>query len=140
MRLSPKGSANATPYVVFTGGEPLLQLDTPLIDKLHQQGFEVAVETNGTLRPLPALIGYALAPKVVISLVITQGNELKLVYPQADALPPVFEDLAFTHFFLQPMDVSPLGQQSDTIAQATDYCMANPQWRLTLQIPQNRRV
>ncbi|MBE0404770.1 7-carboxy-7-deazaguanine synthase [Halomonas citrativorans] len=132
--LWPKGSANATPYVVFTGGEPLLQLDTPLIDKLHQQGFEVAVETNGTLLPPPGIDWLCVSPKGSNPLAITQGNELKLVYPQANALPPAFEDLAFTHFFLQPMDVSPLGLQSDTIAQATDYCMANPQWRLTLQI------
>ena len=132
--LWPKDASNAIPYVVFTGGEPLLQLDAPLIDMLHDEGFEIAVETNGTLPPPPGIDWLCVSPKGNNALAVSGGSELKLVFPQVDAPPEHFKHLAFDHFFLQPMDVSPLGQQADMIASATEYCMANPQWRLSLQM------
>ncbi|GEN29230.1 7-carboxy-7-deazaguanine synthase [Halovibrio variabilis] len=125
---------SATPYVVFTGGEPLLQLDTALIATLHSHGFEVAVETNGTLAPPPGIDWLCVSPKGGNSLVVTKGDELKLVFPQADAPPEQFASLGFRHFFLQPMDLAPLNQDKTTVAETTAYCMANPQWRLSLQM------
>ncbi len=119
-----------TPYVIFTGGEPALQLDEALVDSCHAHGFEVAIETNGT-RPLPAGIDWVcVSPKADSELVITQGDELKLVYPQPAALPERFEQLQFSHFFLQPMD-GPLREMftRDTV----QFCLRNPQWRLSLQ-------
>tara|TARA_R110002012_G_scaffold58491_4_gene151849 strand:- start:483 stop:1127 length:645 start_codon:yes stop_codon:yes gene_type:complete len=132
--LWPNHSTEATPYVVFTGGEPLLQLDTPLIAALHHLGFEVAVETNGTLTPPPGIDWLCVSPKGSNSLVITQGDELKLVFPQHDAPPEQFSALGFRHFFLQPMDLAPLQQSNNTVADTTAYCMAHPQWRLSLQM------
>ncbi|MDI5892224.1 7-carboxy-7-deazaguanine synthase [Halomonas rhizosphaerae] len=123
----------ATPYVVFTGGEPLLQLDERLIHEMHARGFEVAVETNGTL-PAPAGIDWlCVSPKGENRLAITQGDELKLVHPQADAPPEHFAGLAFAHFFLQPMDAAPAGLRGDGMAETVTYCLAHPQWRLSLQ-------
>lgn len=117
-------------YVVCTGGEPLLQLDAPLIAALHERGFEIAIETNGTL-PAPAGIDWiCVSPKSTAPLALTAGNELKLVFPQADAMPETFESLAFDHFFLQPLD----GPARETnTARAVDYCKAHPRWRLSLQ-------
>ena len=126
--------SHATPYVVFTGGEPLLQLDAALIATLHSHEFEVAVETNGTLAPPPGIDWLCVSPKGSNPLAITQGDELKLVYPQVDAPPEQFSGLGFRHFFLQPMDLAPLNQDKTTVAEATAYCMANPQWRLSLQM------
>ncbi len=118
------------PYVVCTGGEPLLQLDTALIDALHQQGFEIAVETNGTL-PVPDAIDWVcVSPKADAELVQRSGDELKLVYPQPLALPEQFNSLGFTHFYLQPMD-GPL-QRMNT-QDSIRFCLANPQWKLSLQ-------
>jgi 7-carboxy-7-deazaguanine synthase (Cx14CxxC type) len=118
------------PYVVCTGGEPLLQLDAPLIDALHAVGFEIAIETNGTL-PAPSGIDWiCVSPKAGADFVQTRGHELKLVYPQEGAEPASFAHLAFEHFFLQPMDG--LLRQKHTDA-ATRYCMAHPRWRLSLQ-------
>ncbi|MFM2346588.1 MAG: 7-carboxy-7-deazaguanine synthase [Pseudomonadota bacterium] len=123
--------AGGRPYVVCTGGEPLLQLDEALIEALHARGFEVAVETNGT-QPAPAGLDWiCVSPKADAPLVLTQGHELKLVYPQPLAPPERFAGLAFDHFFLQPMDG--LARQANTRA-ATDYCMAHPQWRLGVQM------
>jgi 7-carboxy-7-deazaguanine synthase (Cx14CxxC type) len=117
-------------YVVCTGGEPLLQLDAPLIEALHAQGFEIAIETNGTL-PAPAGINWiCVSPKADARLVQRSGDELKLVYPQPGAEPERYERLAFTHFFLQPMD-SP-ARDANTRA-AAEYCLAHPSWRLSLQ-------
>jgi 7-carboxy-7-deazaguanine synthase (Cx14CxxC type) len=117
-------------YVVCTGGEPLLQLDEPLIDALHVLGFTVAVETNGT-RPAPQGVDWiCVSPKAGAPLALTEGDELKLVYPQADARPEQFSSLAFRHFFLQPMDGPHLTANT---AAATAYCLAHPQWRLSLQ-------
>ena len=118
------------PCVVCTGGEPLLQLDEAAIDALHAQGFEVAVETNGT-QPAPAGLDWiCVSPKADAPLVLTAGHELKLVYPQPLAPPERFEGLAFQHFFLQPMD-GLLHQQHTKAAIA--YCLAHPRWRLSVQ-------
>jgi 7-carboxy-7-deazaguanine synthase len=118
------------PLVVCTGGEPLLQLDEPLIDALHALGFEVAVETNGT-QPAPAGLDWiCVSPKADAPLVLTRGHELKLVYPQPAAMPERFAALDFEHFFLQPMDG--LEQRRNTRL-AIDYCLAHPQWRLSVQ-------
>lgn len=123
-------SAGGTPLVVCTGGEPLLQLDLPLIDALHAQGFEIAVETNGTQPIPPGLNWVCVSPKAGSELVATAGDELKLVFPQPGAMPEQYEQLAFRHFFLQPMD-GPLREQHTQAAVA--HCMSHPRWRLSLQ-------
>lgn len=117
-------------FVVCTGGEPLLQMDSALIDALHARGFEIAVETNGTVAAPSGLDWICVSPKASAPVVQTTGNELKLVFPQPDALPERFEGMAFRHFFLQPMDG--LAQAANTEA-AVRYCMEHPQWRLSLQ-------
>lgn len=117
-------------YVVFTGGEPLLQLDGPLIAALHERGFKIAIETNGTL-PVPAGLDWVcVSPKAGAELVVTQGDELKLVYPQDGAAPVRYENMAFKHLFLQPMDGPMRAAHS---REAVAYCMAHPRWRLSLQ-------
>ena len=118
------------PYVVCTGGEPLLQLNAELIEALHEKGFEIAIETNGTIEPPPGIDWICVSPKAGAPLTLTTGNELKLVYRQEDALPEAFVDLDFDHFFLQPMD-GPLREQFTRDAMA--YCLAHPKWRLSLQ-------
>ncbi len=124
----PAGAAHR--LVVLTGGEPLLQVDTALVEALHAQGFRIAVETNGTLPPPPGIDWLCMSPKGDAPTVITQGQELKLVYPQAGVDPARFEGLNFTHFFLQPLD-GPLRRQH---TQATvDYCLQHPRWRLSVQ-------
>lgn len=117
-------------FVVCTGGEPLLQLDVPLVDALHDAGFEVAVETNGT-QPAPAGLDWiCVSPKAGADLVLTAGDELKLVFPQVGAEPDRFEGLDFPRLLLQPMDGPDV--ESNT-RQAVEYCLENPQWRLSLQ-------
>ncbi len=116
--------------VVCTGGEPLLQLDAPLVEVLRALGFEVAVETNGTLEPPAGDLWLTVSPKAGAPFNLRHGSELKLVFPQAGAEPDRFEKLAFDHFFLQPMD-SP--DRDRNTALATEYCLAHPQWRLSLQ-------
>jgi 7-carboxy-7-deazaguanine synthase len=124
------GSAPEHRLVVCTGGEPLLQLDPALIDALHARGFLIAVETNGT-QPAPAGLDWiCVSPKADAPLVLTSGQELKLVYPQPKAMPERFEHLAFDHFFLQPMDGP--DREANTAA-AIAYCLENPRWRLGLQ-------
>jgi 7-carboxy-7-deazaguanine synthase len=118
------------PYVVCTGGEPLLQLDSALIAALHDQGFEIAIETNGTLEPPPGIDWICVSPKAQAEQVLKHGDELKLVYPQLGGPPDRYADQDFRHFFLQPMD-SP-ERQANTEA-ATAYCLKHPQWRLSLQ-------
>lgn len=118
------------PLVVCTGGEPLLQLDGPAIDALHALGFEVAVETNGTQPALPGLDWVCVSPKANAPLVLTSGDELKLVYPQDLALPERFEGLGFRHLLLQPMDGPDLAANTEA---AVAYCLAHPAWRLSLQ-------
>ena len=123
-------AAGGKPYIVFTGGEPLLQLDAELIRILHNRRFEVAVETNGTLAPPPGIDWICVSPKAEAALVLKKGDELKLVYPQEGAEPARFEDLNFEHFFLQPMDGA--DRAANTRA-AVAFCLRNPRWRLSLQ-------
>ena len=127
---SGRPSERENKYVVCTGGEPLLQLDAELIDALHDRGFEVAVETNGT-RPAPASLDWiCVSPKAGAPFVQRSGSELKLVYPQPDAPPEKFADLEFRHFFLQPMDGPEVGENTE---RAIAYCLAHPRWRLSVQ-------
>lgn len=121
---------HAAPYVVCTGGEPLLQLDAPLIAALKARGFDIAVETNGT-QPAPAGLDWiCVSPKADAPVVLTAGQELKLVFPQAAALPERFADMAFERFWLQPMDGP--DREAHTAA-AFQYCLRHPQWRLSIQ-------
>lgn len=123
-------SGEGRPYVVCTGGEPLLQLDAAAVDALHLAGFEVAVETNGTQPAPPGLDWLCVSPKANAPLALVAGDELKLVYPQADAPPERFAMLDFRHFSLQPMDGPHTAANTDA---AVAYCLAHPQWRLSLQ-------
>ena len=125
----PQGVAG-TPLVVCTGGEPLLQLDAPLVEALKGRGFSIAVETNGTLEPPAGDLWLTVSPKAGAPFVLKRGSELKLVYPQPGAEPEKFAGLAFDHFFLQPMD-SP--ERERNTALAIEYCLAHPEWRLSLQ-------
>jgi 7-carboxy-7-deazaguanine synthase len=122
--------AGGRPLVVCTGGEPLLQLDPALIDGFHASGFEIAVETNGTVTPPAGIDWLCVSPKAGAPLLVTGGSELKLVYPQEGAEPWRYEHLDFAHFFLQPMD-GPV-QAANTEA-AVQFCLAHPRWRLSLQ-------
>jgi 7-carboxy-7-deazaguanine synthase len=116
--------------VVFTGGEPLLQLDAALIKAMHRAGFEVAIETNGTL-PVPAGVDWVcVSPKMGAPLVVRAGNEIKVVIPQAGQVLDDYASLAFDHYFVQAMD-GPL--QKENLRMAIDYCKAHPQWKLSLQ-------
>lgn len=124
------GGPSAHRLVVLTGGEPLLQVDDALIAALHARGFEIAVETNGTVEPPAGIDWICVSPKGLAPLAIDGGDELKLVYPQADAAPERFQSLRFSHFLLQPMDGP--AQAQNTVA-AVDYCLKHPQWRLSLQ-------
>jgi 7-carboxy-7-deazaguanine synthase len=120
----------ASKYVVFTGGEPLLQLDAALIDGMHACGFEIAIETNGTL-PVPVGVDWiCVSPKMGSDLVVHKGNELKVVIPQADQKLQAYEGLEFDHFFVQPMD-GPAAERN--IRLAIDVCKRNPKWKLSLQ-------
>jgi len=121
---------NGRPYVVCTGGEPLLQIDDALVCALHARGFEVGVETNGTLLPPDGIDWICVSPKADAELKLRRGNELKLIYPQARGEPERYADLAFDNFFLQPMD-SP--ERDANTRAATAYCLAHPKWRLSLQ-------
>ena len=125
--LWPGGGA---PLVVCTGGEPLLQLDPPLIDALHAAGFEIAVETNGTIAAPAGIDWICVSPKSTAPLKQTSGQELKLVYPQTDAPPEAFAHLDFEQFRLQPMDGP---NQMENAEAAYRYCLAHPKWRLSLQ-------
>ncbi len=118
------------PYVVCTGGEPLLQLDTPLIEAFHAQSFEVAVETNGTIAAPDGLDWICMSPKAGTDIAVASGHELKLVFPQPGAEPERFEAMDFQNFFLQPMD-GPDRERNTRMC--LEYCMAHPQWRLSLQ-------
>ncbi len=118
------------PYAVCTGGEPLLQLDEPLIEALHARGFKIAIETNGTQLPPSGIDWICVSPKANAPLVLTSGDELKLVFPQEGAAPSCFEHLDFRHFFLQPMDGPELRANIEAAAR---YCLTHPRWRLSLQ-------
>jgi 7-carboxy-7-deazaguanine synthase (Cx14CxxC type) len=118
------------PFVVCTGGEPLLQVDAALVEAFHSRNCEIAIETNGTREPPPGIDWICVSPKANAPFVLTRGDELKLVYPQPGAEPERFAGLPFKHFFLQPMDGPE--QQSNT-KEAIAYCLKNPRWRLSLQ-------
>jgi 7-carboxy-7-deazaguanine synthase (Cx14CxxC type) len=125
-----RAAHEARPYVVCTGGEPLPQLDAPVVRALHAAGFEIAIETNGTL-PAPAGLDWiTVSPKAGAALALDTGDELKLVYPQEGADPAAFERLAFRYFFLQPMDGPERAAHTEA---AIRYCLAHPRWRLSLQ-------
>lgn len=124
------GNGGTIPFVVMTGGEPLLQVDAALIEALHARGFEIAVETNGTIEAPDGIDWICVSPKADADLKQVTGNELKLVYPQAKALPERFEGMAFDYFMLQPMD----GPDAAANTKAcVDYCRDHPTWRLSLQ-------
>lgn len=118
------------PFVVCTGGEPLLQLDQELVVAFHNEGFEIAIETNGTRLPPSGIDWICVSPKTGSQLTLLYGNELKLVFPQEGTAPEQFESLRFDHYFLQPMD----GPERDVNTRLTvQYCLAHPKWRLSLQ-------
>jgi 7-carboxy-7-deazaguanine synthase len=122
--------ARGKPYVVCTGGEPLLQLDKALISALHDVGFEIGIETNGTLLPPPGIDWICVSPKAQAEQKLKRGDELKLIYPQAGAEPDSYVGQDFRNFFLQPMDNA---DRAANTGAATEYCLKNPQWRLSLQ-------
>ncbi|MGH8678815.1 MAG: 7-carboxy-7-deazaguanine synthase [Burkholderiales bacterium] len=126
----PTGDRSGKRFVVCTGGEPMLQLDEPLIEALHAKGFEVAVETNGTQTAARGIDWICVSPKAGAPLVLDSGNELKLVFPQPDAMPEQFETLNFERFFLQPMDGPHVAKNTEL---AVEYCKTHPKWRLSLQ-------
>jgi 7-carboxy-7-deazaguanine synthase (Cx14CxxC type) len=118
------------PFIVCTGGEPLLQLDQALIDALHDKGFIIADESNGPIQPPIGIDWLCISPKIGSEMIVTKGEELKLVYPQDGGDPKQFEHLDFDHFYLQPMD-SPMVMENTQ--KAVDYCKANPKWHLSVQ-------
>lgn len=126
----PQGDGGR-PYVVCTGGEPLLQLDAPLIEALYAHGFKIAAETNGTIAAPDGIDWICVSPKGCADLVQRSGDELKFVYPQADADPADFSALPFRHFFIQPMDGPDL---ATNIEKSVAYCLTNPRWRLSMQM------
>lgn len=126
----PSTASGARALVVFTGGEPLLQLDVPLVAAMHRHGFEIAVETNGTLPAPPGIDHLCVSPKAGAPLLLRAGQELKLVYPQDGADPEAFAALDFSAFFLQPMDGP---DYAANLAATVAYCMAHPRWRMSLQ-------
>ena len=123
-------TSRGKPYVVCTGGEPALQLDAALVAAFHEENFEIAIETNGTLPLADGIDWVCVSPKAGTTLDILRGSELKLVFPQAGAEPELFADLDFENFYLQPMD-SPLRDINTQLA--LDFCLKNPQWKLSLQ-------
>lgn len=121
------------PFVVLTGGEPLLQVDEKLIDTLHQYQFEVAIETNGTKTVPNGIDWICMSPKANAPIILDKGDELKLVYPQTELMPEAVADLDFNHFYLQPMDDKDPKITQQNVKQAVEYCLKNPQWQLSLQ-------
>ena len=124
------GNSMSRPFVVCTGGEPLLQLNSALLGAFESLGFEVAAETNGTQVPPKGRLWLTVSPKANASLILTSGDELKLVYPQEGMDPERFEKLEFKHFLLQPMDGA---RRAENTAAALTYCLAHPKWRLSVQ-------
>lgn len=125
------GNSGTRPYVVLTGGEPMLQVDEFLIDALHAAGFEIGIETNGTISVPRSIDWICVSPKAGAPLVQRSGDELKLVYPQSDLAPVEVEGLDFNHFLLQPLDEG--AHTPVNVRAATQYCLAHPKWRLSLQ-------
>jgi 7-carboxy-7-deazaguanine synthase (Cx14CxxC type) len=128
--LAAWGPSDVNRLIVCTGGEPLLQLDTPLIDALHARGFRIAVESNGTVPAPPGIDWLCISPKAGAETVQRSGDELKLVFPQAGLMPDAVEGWDFRHFFIQPMDGP---AQAENVRAAIDWCLKNPKWRLSLQ-------
>jgi 7-carboxy-7-deazaguanine synthase len=126
----PANSQGGTPFVVCTGGEPLLQLDPPLVDAFHDAGFEIAIETNGTKLPPAGIDWICVSPKADADLVLRTGDEIKLVFPQTRGEPERYADLDFRHFYIQPMDGPHLAEHTQA---AIDYCLHHPRWRLSVQ-------
>ena len=129
LSLWPKDQSS-TPYVVCTGGEPLLQMDDDLIFSIHDAGFEIGIETNGTINPPKNIDWVCVSPKAKTNLIIKKGNELKIVYPQYGMNPKKYEDLEFEHFFIQPMDGK---NQKNAIKKSKEFVMKHPLWKLSLQ-------
>jgi len=127
---APSKSNRGKPYVVCTGGEPLLQLDKGLVAALHEEGFEIGIETNGTLLPPSGIDWVCVSPKADAEQKLKHGDELKLIYPQAGAAPERYAGQDFRNFFLQPMDNADRAANTEA---ATRYCLEHPQWRLSLQ-------
>ncbi|MFK4753916.1 7-carboxy-7-deazaguanine synthase [Oceanobacter antarcticus] len=139
-------NSDVSPFIVCTGGEPALQLDGTLVEAMHKRGFEIAIETNGTL-PLPEGIDWiCLSPKENSDVILQQCHELKLVYPQPGAMPDQFRHIEATHRYLQPMDMTAIRQSparehiplftpqdTDPVQAAVHYCLANPEWKLSVQ-------
>lgn len=128
----PKNS-RVHPFVVLTGGEPLLQVDDELVNTLHKHQFEIAVETNGTKTAPQNIDWICMSPKANAPIILDKGHELKLVYPQAELMPERVADLEFEFFYLQPMDDKDPKISQENIKQAVAYCLAHPQWKLSLQ-------
>lgn len=124
-------SERIAPLVVCTGGEPALQLDAELVDAFHEKGFQVAIETNGTIELASNIDWVCVSPKSTSKLVVTSGDELKLVYPQGDALPENFTNLNFENFFIQPMDGPKVAENTRKVI---DFCKGNPEWRISVQM------
>lgn len=125
-----ESAKSAKPFVVCTGGEPLLQMDELLINSFHDSGFEIAIETNGTLLPPPGIDWICVSPKAGVDFVLKKGDELKIVYPQSGIDPKNHAHLEFDYFSLQPMDGPNLKENIDLTVQ---YCLKHPQWRMSLQ-------
>jgi 7-carboxy-7-deazaguanine synthase (Cx14CxxC type) len=130
VRRAWRGNGSGRPFVVCTGGEPLLQLDRAAVDALHAAGFEVAIETNGTMVPPAGIDWICVSPKAEATTVLRRGDELKLVFPQDGAPPVAYEGWDFRYFFLQPMDGPDLTANTEA---ALAYCLQHPRWRLSLQ-------
>jgi 7-carboxy-7-deazaguanine synthase (Cx14CxxC type) len=123
-------SENKNVFVVCTGGEPALQIDDELVSCFHEHGIEIAIETNGTV-PLPEAIDWVcVSPKADTEIIVTKGNEIKLVFPQKENTPTQYESLEFDHFYLQPLDDD---HQKDHIRACVEYCLHHPLWKLSLQ-------
>ena len=133
----PKTADSCQPFVVCTGGEPLLQVDEELIRSLHNRNFKVAIETNGTILPPVGIDWICVSPKADAFLALRSGNELKLVYPQKNTESQLYVDLKFDFFFLQPMDGD--NRETNTFL-ALEYCKSNPKWRLSLQTHKILRI
>lgn len=126
----PDNHLSVSPYVVCTGGEPALQLDQALVDVLHDANITIAIETNGTIELPEGIDWVCMSPKANTDILVTQGNELKIVYPQSGIDPIDYQVLDFDHYFLQPMDDE---SQEDNILKAINFCKSHPQWKLSLQ-------
>ncbi len=123
-------NVESLPYVILTGGEPLLQIDDKLVKNIHEAGFEIGLETNGTLNPPDGIDWICVSPKANTDLILLKGNELKVVYPQSGINPRIYEKLQFEHFFIQPMDGT---DQQKTTKKSKDFVMKNPVWKLSIQ-------